>query len=435
MNNYSIDTLIVEITRRCNLKCEHCIQGDAQNITITKEIIDKLFHQVDKVKEIRIAGGETLLEIETLEYMLQAIDLYDLETTAVSLITNGTIRDSRVIDVFDDFVKKKNNRYVSMLISDDNFHDIDQSKKTLRFYSSINSNNKILIKLFSDSGEPNVNNGAPLTYSGRAITYIEKNGFKDVSNIVIKENSIRTHQICVKENTIKCMLQLSANGGIGLTLYADYETSDKLSIGNIQQCSFKDIINNHNYNCPYLCDECYNETLNISAPICDPLDPPYLKEFNKITFSISNKRIEASWRIRKLIQKTYPLIPIQEVIRITPVISLTEYEHIINSIQIPSLCILLLDAVYRKDFPHNSENQIRQLSLSKYKLKVLESVLCESNSLGIYPFLSETELLASSLFIELDKIEKDINNKKAQKPEIIDVCKIIADSYDEKGIT
>lgn len=267
MNNYSIDTLIVEITRRCNLKCEHCIQGEAQNITITKKIIDKLFHQVDKVKEIRIAGGETLLEIETLEYMLQAIDLYGLETAAVSLITNGTIRDSRVIEVFDGFVKKKNNRYVSMLISDDNFHDIDQSKKTLRFYSSINSNNKILIKLFSDSGEPNVNNGAPLTYSGRAITYIEKNGFKDVSNIVIKENSIRTHQICVKENTIKCMLQLSANGGIGLTLYADYETSDKLSIGNIQQCSLKDIINNHNYNCPYLCDECYNETLNISAPI------------------------------------------------------------------------------------------------------------------------------------------------------------------------
>ena len=28
---------IVEVTRKCNLKCEHCMRGEAQNVTLTKE--------------------------------------------------------------------------------------------------------------------------------------------------------------------------------------------------------------------------------------------------------------------------------------------------------------------------------------------------------------------------------------------------------------
>lgn len=430
-NKCSIETLVIEITRRCNLKCAHCIQGDAQNITITKEIIDKMFSQVDNVKKIKIVGGETLLEIETLEYMLQSIDRYNLQTSSVSLITNGTIKDSRVISVFDDFVKRKNNRYISMLISDDDFHDINKSKETVKFYNSINFNNKILIKLYSDIGEPNVNNGAPLIYMGRAISYIKENGFKNVSNIVIKENSVRTHQICVKDNCIKCILQLSANGLIGLTLHADYNTSDKLGIGNILHKPLMDIINNHNKNCPYLCDECYNETVNLTTMICNPLDPPYLKEFNKVMSLIDNKRIEAAWRIRKLIQKTYPSIPIQEVIKRTPVIGYAEYESIIDNIPIPDYWTFLLESAYRKNFPYNNENQIQEITLNTCVLRILEDVLSKNESIGVYPFLSEAELLKTPLFLELEKIEKEYVNNNTLPTQSIDVCKNIINSHDD----
>lgn len=37
--------LVIETNRQCNLKCTHCIRGDAQDVTITPEIIDTLLDQ------------------------------------------------------------------------------------------------------------------------------------------------------------------------------------------------------------------------------------------------------------------------------------------------------------------------------------------------------------------------------------------------------
>ena len=32
--------VMLEITRRCQLKCAHCMRGDAQNLDMSEEIID-----------------------------------------------------------------------------------------------------------------------------------------------------------------------------------------------------------------------------------------------------------------------------------------------------------------------------------------------------------------------------------------------------------
>lgn len=37
--NY-IGTLSIEPTRRCNMNCDFCVRGKAQNVNITHEIID-----------------------------------------------------------------------------------------------------------------------------------------------------------------------------------------------------------------------------------------------------------------------------------------------------------------------------------------------------------------------------------------------------------
>ena len=42
----AIDHLLVEITRKCQLRCAHCLRGDAQNINMSHKIIDKLLESV-----------------------------------------------------------------------------------------------------------------------------------------------------------------------------------------------------------------------------------------------------------------------------------------------------------------------------------------------------------------------------------------------------
>ena len=35
-------SLILEVTRRCNMCCAHCLRGEAENIDMQKETIDKV---------------------------------------------------------------------------------------------------------------------------------------------------------------------------------------------------------------------------------------------------------------------------------------------------------------------------------------------------------------------------------------------------------
>ena len=39
---FDIQSLTLEVTRRCNLACEHCMRGDAQNVDMTYEMVDKI---------------------------------------------------------------------------------------------------------------------------------------------------------------------------------------------------------------------------------------------------------------------------------------------------------------------------------------------------------------------------------------------------------
>lgn len=48
--------LSIEMTRRCNMNCDFCARGQAQNVDITHEIIDKTLDEMKDVKS-RLANG------------------------------------------------------------------------------------------------------------------------------------------------------------------------------------------------------------------------------------------------------------------------------------------------------------------------------------------------------------------------------------------
>lgn len=66
MKKYIFAGLVIELTRRCNMRCKHCGRGEAQNITITKEIIDRIFENVQDCLSLYVSGGEPLLEPDIL---------------------------------------------------------------------------------------------------------------------------------------------------------------------------------------------------------------------------------------------------------------------------------------------------------------------------------------------------------------------------------
>lgn len=67
--------LQIELTRRCNQSCAHCCRGEAQNVDLTKEIIDDLFEKNDiyYIGTLLFSGGEPTLNGEMLEYTVDKI--------------------------------------------------------------------------------------------------------------------------------------------------------------------------------------------------------------------------------------------------------------------------------------------------------------------------------------------------------------------------
>lgn len=67
--------LQIELTRRCNQACLHCCRGDAQDVDITKEIIDAFFQKNDisHIGTLLFSGGEPTLNGKMLEYFVDKI--------------------------------------------------------------------------------------------------------------------------------------------------------------------------------------------------------------------------------------------------------------------------------------------------------------------------------------------------------------------------
>lgn len=85
----SISNLCLEVTRRCNMACAHCLRGDAQNVDITHEIIDRALENVTDIGSITFTGGEPTLNVEAIRYTLEKCEEEGIFVSSFYVVTNG----------------------------------------------------------------------------------------------------------------------------------------------------------------------------------------------------------------------------------------------------------------------------------------------------------------------------------------------------------
>lgn len=79
-----------EVTRRCNFQCEHCMRGDAQNVDLSETAIDNLLDQTLAMGDILFTGGEPLLALDKIEYIIDGMINRKIPFQSIQIITNGT---------------------------------------------------------------------------------------------------------------------------------------------------------------------------------------------------------------------------------------------------------------------------------------------------------------------------------------------------------
>lgn len=99
----AIEHLTVEITRRCQLKCAHCLNGDAQNVDMSAEIIDKLLDSVCSIGTLFFTGGEPTINLGGMRYFLDKIKSNNIALYKLQFITNGCEVSEDIINLIKEY--------------------------------------------------------------------------------------------------------------------------------------------------------------------------------------------------------------------------------------------------------------------------------------------------------------------------------------------
>lgn len=138
MPKLDIYDLSIEVTRRCNLHCQHCLRGDCQDADIDLKLITKLFKQTARVGSIIFSGGEPSLNVKAIPRIMAIAKRYDVSIDGFYIVTNGIANQKELaVELLKLYCDMPEKDMCGVAISVDRFHDgKDQTDivKGLAFY-------------------------------------------------------------------------------------------------------------------------------------------------------------------------------------------------------------------------------------------------------------------------------------------------------------
>lgn len=105
INKVVFNDLAIELTRRCNMSCAHCLRGDAQDADIFLSAIDGLLNQTEAIGMLTLTGGEPLLNLEAMQYITNGLTSRGIPIMMIQIITNGREYSEKFIAIVKRFAE------------------------------------------------------------------------------------------------------------------------------------------------------------------------------------------------------------------------------------------------------------------------------------------------------------------------------------------
>lgn len=156
----NIQSLIIEVTRRCNLKCDHCLRGDAQNKDLKLEYIETLFSQINYIGSITFTGGEPQMAVHIISEIRKLADKHHIDVGNFYIATNGVLNSKKfVIEVMEWWMFCSDNEVSHIAVSMDEFHTLhhglsfdDLYLSTLKFAETRDEDKNTNPRLYLNEG-------------------------------------------------------------------------------------------------------------------------------------------------------------------------------------------------------------------------------------------------------------------------------------------
>jgi organic radical activating enzyme len=280
---------------------------------MSTDTIDRLIEDVDKVAFLSVTGGEPLLEMDRLLYLIQSIsNKWDI--VALDIVTNGSILDERIIGAFEAFCSVDPKRNVLFSISKDEYHTAGAHETAMSFY-------KPLVQEANARLNPSDGNGITLDYhnvaertlgySGRAKAIIDKSKKKKKLSKALSVDEIGSHRLKIKNNSVYCNVFVTADGGITTPNGMEYSKEDANIFGYLSDDTLSNIIKRFNDANLLLCSESVLLDWENKARLLT--DHMGIMEYLRIIAYAELCRVIL--RIRYTVQKMYGNLAAEDIIR------------------------------------------------------------------------------------------------------------------------
>ena len=248
----NIYELALEVTRRCNLKCAHCMRGKPQNINMSDGIVDKIIDSdIGMIDYLLFSGGEPTLNPNLIINTIDKIIEGKLNVNEIAMVTNGQIYNQDIVDAFnryneyqnevleerinkmfnfsqdhiDSLIEGNKNKHVRITFSTDRFHNpISQQVKDLYKENA----KKLKITEYSVRDEKIIRTGNAIigedySYEVEPIKYYKEGN----------------------DYSILGQIYITANGYVTSNSMGQYIDMDNSNFGHISDISFANILVNY----------------------------------------------------------------------------------------------------------------------------------------------------------------------------------------------
>lgn len=224
MNIY-VQDLILEVTRRCNMVCRHCLRGKMQPIDMSTKVVDRLLDSTESIGSVTFTGGEPLLNVPIIRYFTDQVMGRRIPLSSFFVVTNGKKVDRDFVDCLIDLYDYVDDEdgMSGLEMSQDQFHeDVEVPKlyKVLKFFRP--DARKVVYRRDSI-----INSGlARLNRVGSRVSREGSFSFNDW-----KKDEIRPE-----------MVYIAANGNVIHDCDYSYYYIDEYAAGNIMKTPLLDIL-------------------------------------------------------------------------------------------------------------------------------------------------------------------------------------------------
>lgn len=156
----NITDLSIEVTRECNMNCDHCLRGEQQVMNLSTNYISDLLDQLSYISDVTFTGGEPSLVPGIIKCFLEMAKERNIEIGSFYIATNGTNADSSFINTcLDLFAYCKDKELCYLQYSNDIYHDTPyyiveniEKLKGLKFFSFKYKNERLSFNGMLDQG-------------------------------------------------------------------------------------------------------------------------------------------------------------------------------------------------------------------------------------------------------------------------------------------